>query len=258
MLLDSLVYKSGLKDVHPGEKLIFALITMCIGFIPSVYSGGLIILLMAGTITIKGKIPPKTYLHLIFLPLAFLGMSILPIVINFGASAEQSLIYFPFFQTAIGITYSGLKQAGFLFVRSMALVSCLYFISLTTPILDIIALLKKLNVPGVLLDLMLLIYRQLFIVLDTAESIYTAQNARLGYANFKASLNSLGKLVSYLITKSFSDAGRLYTALVSRGYDGELKVLDSNYRFSVKNLLLIAAIDTALLVIALKTGGPFK
>jgi len=105
---------------------------------------------------------------------------------------------------------------------------------------------------------MLLIYRQLFVVLDTAEKIYTAQNARLGYVNFKSSLNSMGKLLSYLITKSFSDSKRLYTALVSRGYDGELKVLDSNYRFSVKNLLIIAAIDTALFVIALKTGGSFK
>lgn len=258
MLLDSLVYKNGLKDVYPGEKLIFALITMCIGFIPSIYCDGLIVLIMAAIIIIKGEIPPKIYLHLIFLPLAFLGMSILPIVINFGASTERSLVHFPFFQTTIGVTYGGLKQAGFLSARSMALVSCLYFISLTTPILDLIALLKKLNVPGILLDLMLLIYRQLFVVLDTAEKIYTAQNARLGYVNFKASLNSMGKLLSYLITKSFSDSKRLYTALVSRGYDGELKVLDSNYRFSVKNLLIIAAIDTALFVIALKTGGSFK
>ncbi|AEE90647.1 conserved exported protein of unknown function [Tepidanaerobacter acetatoxydans Re1] len=58
-------------------------------------------MLMACIITIKGKISPKTYLNLIFLPLAFLGMSILPIVINFGASAEQSLIYFQVFQTTM-------------------------------------------------------------------------------------------------------------------------------------------------------------
>lgn len=258
MLLDSFAYSSRLKDIYPGEKLIFSLLTMVIGFILSVHSDGLIILIMAAAVIIKGGVPAKTYFRLMLFPLVFLGMSLLPILINIGVGGSNTLLYVPFFKTTVGITYNSLVKAGLLFMRSMALVSCLYFISLTTPILDIIAMLKKLKVPNILLDLMLLIYRQLFVIMSTAERIYVAQNTRLGYATFTSGLNSLGRLVSCLIIQSFSDAEKLYTALVSRGYEGELRVLEPRYQLSIKNLTLIAAIETALLVIALKTGGTIK
>lgn len=258
MLLDSFAYNNGLKNVHPVEKLIFSLLTMVIGFIPSIYSSGLIISIMATAVIIKGGVSPKIYLRLMILPLVFLGMSILPILISTGVSADCSLLHFPFFKTTVGITYNSLKKSGFLCIRSMALVSCLYFISLTTPILDMIAMLKKLKVPDILIDLMLLIYRQLFVIMNTAARIYVAQNSRLGYGTFTSGLNSLGRLVSYLIVQSFSNAERLYTALVSRGYEGNLRVLERNYQLSIKNITLIMSIDTALLVIALKTGGAIK
>jgi cobalt/nickel transport system permease protein len=258
MLLDGFAYSNRLRNIHPGEKMAFSLITMVIGFFPSIYSCGLIILIIAAAVILIGKVPVKTYLRLMLLPVFFLVASLLPILINTGVNPDSTLIYFIFFKSTIGITYNSLIKSGLLFMRSMALVSCLYFISLTTPILDIIAVMKKLKLPDILIDLMFLVYRQLFVMMDTAESIYVAQNARLGYATFSSGINSLGRLVSYLIIKSCSDAQRLYTALVSRGYEGELKVLEPSYKTSIKNIILIAAIDTVLLIIALKTGGTIK
>lgn len=257
MLLDNYAYSNRLKDVHPGEKLFFALITMAIGFIPSIYSSALIIIMMAVLVVIVAEIPPKVYMKLMLIPLFFLGMSLLTLLISFGIEPETAWIVFPLFSTNMGITYESLEMAGFIFLRSMALVSCLYFISLTTPILDLIAILKKMKVPSVFIDLMLLIYRYLFVLTSTANNIYISQDSRLGYSSLRRSINSLGRLISGLFIKSCSDAQKLYLALSSRGYDGDLNVLEQSYSVSCRNILMIIATDFALLFIALKTGGIF-
>ena len=254
MLLDNYAYSNRLKDVHPGEKLCFALITMIIGFVPNIYSSLFIITMMALMTIFVAKIPAKVYVKLMIVPLFFLGTSLLTIMISIDIKSEAAWMVLPFLSTNIGITYDSLQVAGFTFLRSMALVSCLYFISLTTPILDLITILKRARVPSILTDLMLLIYRYLFVLMSTANQIFTSQDSRLGYSTFKRSTKSLGKLISGLLIKSCSDAEKLYLALSSRGYDEELKVLEHSFTISSINILLIIAIESLLLFIAFKIG----
>ena len=158
-----------MRNIHPGEKWPFHL-SPWLSVFPSIYSCGLIILIIAAAVILIGKVPVKTYLRLMLLPVFFLVASLLPILINTGVNPDSTLSYLIFFKSTIGITYNSLIKSGLLFMRSMALVSCLYFISLTTPILDIIAVMKKLKLPDILIDLMFLVYRQLFVMMDTAET----------------------------------------------------------------------------------------
>jgi len=58
----------------------------------------------------------------------------------------------------------------------------------------------------------------------------TAQESRLGYVNSRRGLASAGILASQLFVDSYRRSRRLQTALESRGYDGELRVLPMRYR----------------------------
>jgi cobalt/nickel transport system permease protein len=254
MPLDDYAYSNHLRDIHPGEKLAFTLITMGISFIPNLYANGATIFLMACISIFIAGVPAKAYIKLLALPLAFLTMGLLSLVISIGTT-ESALVTVPFFGTTAAITQSNLKLAVHMFFKSMAMVSCLYFLSATTPILDVIQLLRRLKVPALFLELMLIIYRYIFVLSKAAENIYTSQSSRLGHRTFKASLSSLGKLVSSLFIKSFTDAQKLYISLVARGYDGDLKVLEGEFSISAKRLLLMGFVDTILLLIAIKTGG---
>jgi|Deesub1362A_J573_1020465.scaffolds.fasta_scaffold04788_3 cobalt/nickel transport system permease protein len=258
MLIDNYAYTNKLRNVHPGEKLAFALITMAIGFIPNLYVHLVIIFIIAVVLVFKAGIPARVFCKLLFLPFSFLFIGILTIVINPITEGDKAVMAFKVFNASVGITQESLRAGGLLFFRTFALISCFYFLSLTTSVVDLMMVLKRFGVPAIFLELMHLIYRFLFVLMETAERIYISQCSRLGYSSLKTSFYSLGMLTSSLFTKAYRDAEMLHVALEARGYDGELNVLEGEYCVSIKNIFLIMVTETMLLLLALNTGGSFR
>lgn len=136
-----------------------------------------------------------------------------------------------------------------MFLKVMGSLSCLYFISLTTPMIDVISVLAKLKVPSFLIELISLVYRFIFIILETSEMMFISQNSRLGYRDIKTSYKSLGALASTLFIRSFKRANDLYTALEARGYNGELKVIEEQVQ--KRNYIYIITIIINLIFIGI-------
>ena len=64
---------------------------------------------------------------------------------------------------------AGRQDAMLTFCRAMGGVSCLYFLSLSTPLPEVIHCLEKIHVPQVVLELMFLIYRFLFLLWEEGQ-----------------------------------------------------------------------------------------
>lgn len=225
--IDKYAYASKLKNINPAEKMFFALITLCVclwanNFIVSM----LIISIMTFLITKVGRTKIRVFIKLMMVPIAFLIIGILTIVVSYSLKQDTFLVSFKLFNGWIGVSKSGIIQGLNMFLKVMGSLSCLYFISLTTPIIDVISVLAKLKVPSFLIELISLVYRFIFIILETSEMMFISQNSRLGYRDIKTSYKSLGALASTLFIRSFKRANDLYTALEARGYNGELKVLE--------------------------------
>ena len=73
---------------------------------------------------------------------------------------------------------------------------------------------------------MLLIYRAIFVLLDIAGAIQTAQNCRLGNRSFSSKLRCMGQMLSVLLVRSLKKSSLLYDAMESRLYDGRIRVLE--------------------------------
>ncbi|WP_027365339.1 cobalt ECF transporter T component CbiQ [Desulfotruncus alcoholivorax] len=252
--IDGFAYTNRLRQVHPLEKAAFAFITMflCIGFSLPVFSC-IIILLMAYAIIGLARIPMKVYLKLMSLPLSFLSIGVLTIAVSIsthGFGAAQ-LAGITISGINIGITHSGLHSAAGLFFKSLGAVSCLYFLSLTTPAVEIVDVMRKLKIPALFIELTDLIYRFIFVMLATAEDIYTSQSSRWGYASLKNSMKSLGQLTAALFIKAYHRSQTLFTALSSRGYNGRLNVLAPEYTVSVINIVIIAIVESTLAITAI-------
>lgn len=58
-------------------------------------------------------------------------------------------------------------KAGNLVLKALGAVSALYMMTLTTPLSEIIAVLRKAHVPKLIIELMNMIYRYIFIMIDT-------------------------------------------------------------------------------------------
>ena len=254
--IDRYAYTNRLRKVHPAEKLALALVaifacSVSVGRLPSL----LVIFLMAGLAVLRAGIPLLFYLRLLGVPGSFLAAGVLTVAVSFSREADLFLWGFKIGDYALGITPAGLHTAVNLFCKSLGAVSCLYFLSLTTPAVEMIAVLKKLRLPPLFIELMSLVYRFVFVLFETAGKIYVAQSSRWGYATAKTAYFSLGQLVSNLFTKSYGQSRMLFTALSARCYTGELNVLPEEYPLSVKNFILIAVVGLVLLAAGM---GPEK
>jgi cobalt/nickel transport system permease protein len=239
--IDYYAYSNKLYSIHPLEKTLFAVISMLICLISgSIVTPVLILVIMAAVTILKAGIPARLYGKLLLLPLSFLFLSIITIVFSVSASTEGFWAYYRFSNLVIGIRLPDLIKAIHLFLRSLGGISCLYFIALTTPMTEIINLLQKLKIPVLVTELMILIYRFIFVFLEAAATIRCAQSSRLGYTNYRCTFRSLSQLIAALFGKTFQKSRELFEAMNARCYSGEIKVLAKNHVVSHLNYVLIA------------------
>ncbi len=259
--IDRYAYTNKLRCVHPAEKLAFALAMLiaCLA-LSSRLASLLVVLFMAASAVLRAKIPALFYLKLLLVPASFLLAGVFTVALSFSKDASLFLAGVKLGGCVLGFTAAGLATALDLFLKSLGAVSCLYFLVLTTPAVEIFALLRKLRLPPLFVELMALVYRFIFVLLETAEKIYLSQSSRGGYATLKTAYFSLGQLAANLFAKSYRHSQLLFLTLSARCYTGELNVLDEPCRFSPRNLLLSILAGLTLLAAgycAEKGAGPF-
>lgn len=250
--IDAYAYSNTLKTVHPAEKFIFAMITLVVCITsPTVITPLIVLALMAGAIIIKAGIPGRFFVKLMLVPLSFLLLSVLTIAFSVSTSPTGFWIAQNIAGLTVGIRFPDLVAAVHLFIKAFGAVSCLYFLALTTPMTEIITVLGKMRVPVIMTELMVLIYRFIFVFMEIATTIRRAQSSRLGYVSMKSSFRSLSQLFSALFGKVFLKSNELFDTMASRGYTGEIKVLEKKYPVSRKNYLVLTLLEIPLILVNL-------
>lgn len=228
--IDHYAYLSRLKNIDPGQKLLFTMgaLLLCILFNTPWVSVSVLIIMAVFTVRFGG-IPWSFFQRLMLLPVSFLIIGVLTILINLHKAPEGLLLAMPLGGQWLGISSASLALAGNLFLKALGATACLYALSLTTPMVALLSSLRRLGLPVLITDLMSLIYRFIFVLLETSAAIMTAQHARLGYGSAGAAYHSFGTMLTMLLVRALKRSDELYTALESRGYQGELAVLEEEY-----------------------------
>jgi cobalt ABC transporter, permease protein CbiQ len=257
IIIDKLAYSSKLRYKSPMLKSLFAVGTLLICVTAHLLVLSVFILAVMAYITIVfSRVSVQRYLKLMGIPLGFLLMSTITIMINLSDKPAD------LFSLAVAGKYlivssSSLTEGIRLVMIALASVSCLYFLTLTTPMVDIFIVLRRLRCPRIIVELMMLIYRYIFVVLDMASAIRTSQNCRLGNRDFPTELRSFGQMATVLLVRSMSRSSYLFDAMESRCYNGEILVLEesrpakSNETVAVVGFLILLSGCAVLL----KLGG---
>lgn len=228
--IDRLAYSSKLKKKDPMEKLFFAVLTLGVCLWADWIPVSVAVLLIMGCMTVlRGGIPFRFFVKLLLVPMSFLLIGVLTIAVNVSNNPELFLVSLPLAGTRVGVSSYGLYNAVRLFLKAAGAVACLYYLSLNTPMVALLSALKRLKVPKLLIEMMGLVYRFIFVLLETADTMFASQHSRLGYASLSSGYRSLGVLASTLFIRAYKRSDQLYTALEARGYEGELSVLEEPY-----------------------------
>jgi cobalt/nickel transport system permease protein len=256
--IDKYTYSNQLRSVHPVEKIMFSLLSIVIVLITNnILTSLSLIIIMTSAIIYVAKISIRYYFKMLLLPLFFLLTSCITIAlsISYGQETGKFIWKVHIGQVVLGLELKMLILSFNTFFKSLATISSLYFLSLTTPMMKIVAVMKNYNIPGIITDLILLTYRLLIMLFEIVESIRISQLSRLGYTNFKSSLFSLSKLAANVFYKAYARGRDYQIALRSRLYQGEIKVLKINSNYSLKNWIIIFCTEIVLISISIFSGG---
>ena len=195
------------------------------------------------------------YLKRAFLATPFI-LAALPLLVTVKGTA---LLNLPF---AITISAEGLIRFLSIALKSWISVQMAVLLASTTPFPDILIALRAGRLPSLLVAIIGLMWRYLFVLADEALRLIRARQARSGESPdsqyrpggsvfWRARVT--GGMAGSLFLRSLERSDRIYAAMLSRGYDGEIRSLPrpgisaSGWAVLILGLMLLAI----LLVIGL-------
>lgn len=189
---------------------------------------------------LAGGIKLRTYISLLGLPAAFLLLSGLTLLWDFyRVYPQQDVLIFPFFDGWLAVVPSARSLAGLVMSRALGAVGCLYFLSLSTPLPELLGVCRRVHIPEVMIELAVLIYRYIFILFSTFRDMKDAAASRLGYRGLKRSLYTTGLVYGGLLANSFRRAGICFDAMESRCYAGRIAFLTPKKKVTPKIVCLL-------------------
>lgn len=216
MWIERTAHHNHWSHVTPRAKAIFALAALVAAYIARTPSAALGVALVGVLVVWRGAgVPWRCYLRVAAAPLGFLLLS--------GASLLVSVAWGPEGVLAWRFAPHALSEVAMVTARSVAALAALLTLVLTTPLAHLMALLRQLRLPEVLLDVMVLCYRLIFVFSEACHDTLAAQTARLGFSSRGRALRSLGLLVGNLAAQVALRARGLQWAADARCSDGSLR-----------------------------------
>lgn len=252
--MDHYAINNELSKTNIYYKLLFTIITIIVNLLSQSYIVPIIIFLFVSFLILyKAKIPIKVYSIFMATPIAFGLISLVFMALFFGEGTQ--ILKLGIF--GWGVTASGFNLGILLLARILGGVSCIGFLVLTTPVNRLFIVAENLRIPKIIIDIALLMYRFIFMFLESAVVMYNAQKTRLGYYNYKNSFYCLGILASMIFIRTWDQGDISFNALKSRGYDGEINLLNNEksiHEISKINIFLLVLFEALLIIGIILTG----
>lgn len=243
MLIEQTAYANRWRQVSPAAKALFAAAVFAAAFAAGAPSSAASIAAVLMVTTVLGAgVSLISYLRVGAPALFFLALGSLSLAFSLDVVEGKPLIL---------VAPSGWQRLAEVGARSLGALAALLFLVMTTPLIDLIALLRRLKTPELLLEIMVLCYRMLFVFSAAIDETLTAQSARLGYASPRLAMRSLGELLANLTLQIWQRAHALHLAAQARNNDGPLRFIEPVFAHARRDCCIAMLAGSALICLAL-------
>lgn len=228
--IDEMAYKSPLRAWPPVGKLLLVL-ALLLGSLLSPTPLVPLIVLAIGLVLLNRScglrlpnIMALACIETVFM--LFISVAIITLMMPGEAIWQANMAGIPLVGAgAAGITLhvsrEGANLAFLLFTRALAGFAILLFFASSTPIPHLFLAMRQIGLPNFLAELVVLVYRYSFMLLEQMQQMATAADCRLGFRGLRQSLRTTGKLTAGLFGRSMDFAERAQAALLCRNFRGE-------------------------------------
>jgi len=187
-------------------------------------------------------------------------LAALPVIFT---TSGQELVRFSFGEWSFNITVSGLERFISIALKSWLSVQAAIILASSTTFPELLVAMRAIKAPRLLVAIFGLMWRYLFVLGDEALRLMRARLARSGHSdlpglkpggNIYWRAKVTGGMAGSLFLRAFERSDRIYMAMISRGYDGEVRAsplpgLGSGDRLFLVSSLGILAVLLILAVI---------
>ncbi|MGO1165003.1 MAG: cobalt ECF transporter T component CbiQ [Janibacter sp.] len=200
----------------------------------------------AVVLALLARVPLRTWMGAMLGPAVFITIGAVTIAITLGPGDLVSW-------GPLGVDEGSASRAALVAARAIAATSAMILLAATTPMVDLLAGLRRVRVPEVAVDVAAVTYRLIFSLLDAASAISAAQTGRLGYSSTRTARRSVGQLCAAVLVMAWDQARRLEEGLAGRGGVGSVPLVPAR-AVSTPFVLFGGALVTGLAALSLGMG----
>lgn len=247
--VDFYAYMSKIRHWNPAFKVCLSTTTLILCIVlNNPYVSVAVIIAMAYITIIKGELPIHKYMPILLIQIGFILLGTFTIAIDFSRQPMGQYNLYLFY-CYVFTTNAKLMEAVFLILKVLAAISALQMMALSTPSSEIIYVLRKAHVPKIIIELMNMIYRYIFILMDVYIKMKNSAESRQGYCDIKTSYFTFGNIASNMLVISLKKANAYYDAMEARCFDGELIFLEEEKKVEATQIVAAAAFLLFLLML---------
>lgn len=231
-LIDQYAYTNRYTRANPTFKVMLVLWVIALCLLLNQVTVGIVALVWMACLAILGaKLPARLFGKVLLAEATFLLFSTVGIAVSISSQPPSHAWTLSLGAFYLSTSPTALYTMGVVLTRTLGATAALNFLTLTTPLVDMVGVLRQWRVPTAITDLMVIMYRFIFVLLDTLARMVTAQESRLGYqAGYYRVMQNVAQVGAQLFINAHHRSRRLETALIARGYDQELPVLPTLYQ----------------------------
>lgn len=251
-------FHPGVSPVHrmdPRIKLVLTLAFIILTALvpPGSWPAYVILLAIIVSVEILSELGIGYVLKRSLLALPFM-LAALPII--FTAPGPE-LVSFNLASWTISVSIIGLERFFSIALKSWISVQAAVVLAASTPFPDLLLAMRAIRLPRLIVAIFGLMWRYLFVLADEVLRMNRARAARSGHPDkpqgriggsivWRARVT--GGMAGSLFLRSFERSDRIYNAMISRGYDGEVRALPlpglvvTDWLVLILGLIILAAI----------------
>ena len=211
--IDKYAYQNRWKELPVGWKFALYLLLLALSFSGIISLQLLLMGIIAPLTCYVARMPWGRYLKWYLHASIFIIISLLTFVLTYNHAPAQLWLAVPLGDGFLGISRSSIPQAVFILLRIYSSLVSTYFFALTVPFAQMLRLFKALHIPAVLLDLIVLMYRFIFLVLYEFVTIRDTLDLKFSFYDKRKNYQAWGRLANTLFAKLLDDNQRLNEVL---------------------------------------------
>ena len=254
--MDALAYSSRMLNWAPLGKLILVIAVLIVNVMTDSVITALAVLVLGLALMAYSTNMRIPFMLGVAIAEALLILIVACGIISINGDHSQPCIWSAdFLWLDFYMTADSFNQAWLVLLRSVAGITMMMAFATSTPIPHLAQALRQIRIPDEICEIVVLIYRYAFLLLERMDTMWSAAGSRLGFSGIRRSISTVASIAVGIFTSSMNLADKAQVSLECRGYRGYFPIYNRPQRAGI-GWISVAVIAFALLyILGIHTEG---